>query len=77
MSRNGPEYHCEGCNEESDEYRHPYSASKEEFTDIAFLDGESAERGCFGLAEEYENGIELVLVRDEEEEDNGEGDEKL
>ena len=66
----GPEDHRERDGACGDEDGDPDGAAEEELLDIRLADVERPEGSGFGLAEEDEHRVELVLVGDEEE--NGE-----
>ena len=66
MPRNGPEKESECGNPKSHEYRHPNGATEKQLFDVWLTNTQGAERCCFTLAQKDEDGVQLVLVRDDE-----------
>ena len=62
MPWDGPEDHGERDGARGDEDGHPDRTPEQELLDVGFADAERPERGRLGLAEEHQNGVELVLV---------------
>lgn len=77
MSRNGPEQQRQRRHTSRHKYRHPNSASDQKLLDVLLPNSKRPERRRLGLAEEDEDRVELVLVRDEEEDGEREGDKEL
>ena len=77
MTRYGPEEKRKGCHTGGDKNGDPYCAAEEKFLHIWLANSERAEWRRFGLAEENEEGVQLVLVRYEEEDGDGERNKKL
>ena len=77
MAGHGPEDEGQGRDARCDEDTDPYRAPDEQLLHIRLLDTEGAERRRLGLAEEDEHRIELVLVRDEEEDGDRVREEEL
>jgi hypothetical protein len=63
---NGPEKEGECCNAKCHKYRHPNGATEKQLFDVWFTNTQGPERCCFTLAQKNEDGIQLVLVRDDE-----------
>ena len=59
---NGPEKEGECCNAEGHEYRHPNGTAKKQLSDVWFTDAQGAERRCFALSQEDEDGVEFILM---------------
>jgi hypothetical protein len=62
MPWNGPEKEREGCNTKGHEYRHPNGTAKKQLSYVWFTDAQGAERRCFTLSQEDEDGVEFVLM---------------
>ena len=77
MPGHRPEYHRQRDCARSDKDRHPDRTPEQELLDVRLADVESAEWRGLGLAEENENRVKLVLMRDEEENGEGVWDEEL
>ena len=75
MTGNGPEEHGECGHDQDDNDRHPDGPADEHALDVWLADCECAEWCGLGLAEEDENGVKCVLVRDQKQYSNSEGDE--
>ena len=77
MTGDRPEDHRECHSAGRDKNRDPDRAAEEELLDVWLADVQCAERCGLGLAEEDEHRIELVLVRDEEEDGDRVREEEL
>ena len=77
MTRHGPEEECQRGNASADKDCHPDCPSKEQLLDVRLTDSERPEGSRLGLAEEYEDRIQLVLVGDQEENGDAERNEEL
>ena len=77
MSGHGPEDHRERDGARRYQHGHPNRAPKEELLDVRLADVQRAEGRRLGLAEEDEHRIELVLVRNEEEDGDRVREEEL
>lgn len=75
VSRHSPEQKGQRCCEYSDEDRYPDCTSKQQLLDVGLAHGKCAERRGFRLVEEDEDGIKFVLMRNEKEDGESEGDE--
>ena len=77
MSWNGPEEKSKSSDKGGCYHRHPYRTADEQLVYVGLFDGERAERGSFGLAEEDKDGVKFVLGGGDEEDGNCVGDEEL
>ena len=77
VTRHSPEQQGECCYAGRHEKRHPDRTTNEQFADVWFANGQGAEGCRLRLAEENENRIQLVLVRDKEEDGDGKRNEEL
>ena len=77
MPGHRPEQEGEGGNTRADEDGDPYGATNQELLDVRLTDPECSERSGFRLPEEYQDGVQLVLMGDEEKNGDGEGYEEL
>lgn len=72
-----PKEQCECRHEGSHERGYPYRSSEKQLFDVRLSNAECAERCCFGLSEEDKDGIEFVLVGNEEKDCDRKRDEEL
>lgn len=77
MTRDGPEEEGQSCYASRNKHADPYGTAYEKLLDVWFTDMESTERSRFGLAEEDEDRVEFILMRDQEENGDSERDEEL
>lgn len=77
MAGYSPEKEGERSNKGHHKNGNPYRSTKQEFLDIRLAYAECTERGGLRLAEKDEDRIELILMRYEAEDGDGERDEKL
>ena len=77
MSRYGPEQQSKCRNARADENADPDCSTQEEFLHIRFANAKCTEGCRFGLAQEDEDWIKLVLITDEAKDGNAKGDEQL
>lgn len=77
MARHGPEYHGQGHRAGRDERGDPECPPDEELLHVRLANAQRAERRGLGLAQEDKDGVQLVLVRNKEENGDGVWEEEL
>ena len=77
MPGHGPEDHGQRDGADGDQHGDPDGTAEQELLHVLLADAECPERRGLGLAEEDEHRVELVLVRDEEEDGERVWDEEL
>lgn len=77
VARHGPEYHGQGHRAGRDERGDPQRPSDEELLNVRLADAERTERCGLGLAQEDEDRVQFILMRNKEENGDAEWEKKL
>lgn len=77
MPGNGPEEERQRRDDDRDNDGNPHCTSQEQIPDVRLANSQGSEGCCLGLPEEHEDGIQFILMRDEEKDGKRKWNEEL